>query len=80
MLESPVAIISVAELIRVVRMHPSYWSDIYSGVDSETALRVRFAQANGNHVARTEIFEAVDGRELMLGFEADGRIRFMEIS
>ena len=70
--------LNLEDLVELIKGHSSYKENWERGVPAEQALYIRFAKGESEGV-QSEVFEAADGREIVLDRGADGRIVGVEI-
>lgn len=69
--------ISFAELVEIVKQHPSYQARKL-GVPAEQALYVSFGDREPASVEST-VMDIVDGHQLVIDRDGEGRVRGIEI-
>jgi hypothetical protein len=69
--------VSLAELIKILKQHPSYQA-MELGVPAEQALYIAFAEREPGSVEST-VMDIVDGHQLIIDRDKDGRVRGIEV-
>ncbi len=69
--------ISLTELIEILKQHPSYQAKEL-GVPAEQALYIAFGEREPGSVEST-VMEIVDGHQLVIDRDKDGRVRGIEV-
>ncbi len=72
------ASITFDELVSVLRSHPEYHKKWHLGVGPESGLTISFGHSEGGS-SRTDVLEALGGRELAVDYATDGRVLSIEI-
>ena len=70
--------ISIEELMALVKKAPEYTASWELDVPAEQALYIRFAKGEQGDV-KSEVLEAVNGSEIVLDRDGDGKIAGIEI-
>jgi hypothetical protein len=70
--------ISLSELIEVLKRHPDYLTKWELEVPAEQALYVSFGEREPGSVDST-VMDMVDGRQLVIDRDKDGRVRGIEL-
>ena len=72
------ASITLKELVKLIQSHPNYMTKWELGVPAEQALYIKLDdQASEN--LESEVFEGIQGSEIVIDKDTDGRVHGIEI-
>jgi hypothetical protein len=73
------AIIPYTDLLQIVREHPRYFAEWEKGVDAKISLVIDFGRPEGR-ARPSEVFDIVNGLELVVTQDSQGKVFDIEIT
>lgn len=73
------AVITFDDLIDAIKSHPRYFESWRKDVNAETALKVKFGGGEKTSL-QSNVLPVINGSELVLTLDAEGRVVSLEIT